>query len=58
MRMARVNVYVPDELAEKAKVAGLNVSSLTQEAFAVPSLADLSTLSRHLARQSVQQSAT
>jgi len=32
MRMARVNVYLPDELAEKAKVAGLNVSSLTQEA--------------------------
>jgi post-segregation antitoxin (ccd killing protein) len=32
MRMARVNVYLPDKLAEEAKVAGLNVSSLTQEA--------------------------
>jgi post-segregation antitoxin (ccd killing protein) len=32
MRMARVNVYLPDELAAEAKAAGLNVSSLTQEA--------------------------
>jgi len=32
MRMARVNVYLPDDLAEEAKSAGLNVSSLTQEA--------------------------
>ena len=31
MRMARINVYVPDELAQKAREAGLNVSSLTQE---------------------------
>jgi post-segregation antitoxin (ccd killing protein) len=30
--MARVNVYVPDGLAEAAKKAGLNVSALTQEA--------------------------
>ena len=32
MRMARVNVYLPDELAAAAKAAGLNVSGLTQEA--------------------------
>jgi post-segregation antitoxin (ccd killing protein) len=32
MRMARVNVYLPDELAEEAKAAGLNVSGLTQQA--------------------------
>lgn len=32
MRMARVNVYLPDDLAEKAKRAGLNVSALTQDA--------------------------
>ncbi|CAN5531148.1 type II toxin-antitoxin system CcdA family antitoxin [soil metagenome] len=32
MRMARVNVYLPDELARAAKDADLNVSSLTQEA--------------------------
>lgn len=32
MRVARVNVYLPDELAEEAKAAGLNVSNLTQEA--------------------------
>jgi post-segregation antitoxin (ccd killing protein) len=32
MRMARVNVYVPDELAAAARAAGINVSNLTQEA--------------------------
>ena len=32
MRMSRVNVYLPDELAEQAKEAGLNISNLTQEA--------------------------
>lgn len=30
--MARVNVYLPAELAEEAREAGLNVSSLAQEA--------------------------
>lgn len=30
--MARLNVYVPDELAARAREAGLNVSKLTQEA--------------------------
>lgn len=32
MRMSRVNVYLPDELAAQAKEAGLSVSSLAQEA--------------------------
>ena len=32
MRMSRVNVYLPDDLAEEAKKAGLNISSLAQEA--------------------------
>ena len=32
MRMARVNVYLPDDLAARAREAGLNVSGLTQEA--------------------------
>lgn len=32
MRMARVNVYLPDDLARRAKQAGLNISGLTQEA--------------------------
>jgi len=32
MRMARVNVYLSDELAEQARDANLNVSALTQEA--------------------------
>lgn len=30
--MARVNVYLPDDLAEQARQAGLNVSSITQDA--------------------------
>lgn len=30
--MARLNVYVPDELARRAREAGLNVSRLTREA--------------------------
>lgn len=34
MRMARVNVYLPDDLAAEAKAAGLNVSGLTREAIA------------------------
>ena len=32
MRMARMNVYLPNELADAARKAGLNVSSLTQAA--------------------------
>jgi post-segregation antitoxin (ccd killing protein) len=32
MRMARVNVYLPDELAREARAAGLNVSKVAQEA--------------------------
>jgi post-segregation antitoxin (ccd killing protein) len=32
--MARLNVYVPDELAERARACGLNVSALTQAAIA------------------------
>ncbi|MBK5223875.1 MAG: type II toxin-antitoxin system CcdA family antitoxin [Acidimicrobiia bacterium] len=30
--MARVNVYLPDELAEEVKAADLNVSSIAQAA--------------------------
>lgn len=30
--VARLNVYLPDELAAEAREAGLNVSALTQEA--------------------------
>ena len=32
MRMARVNIYLPEELAREAKAAGLNISAITQEA--------------------------
>lgn len=30
--MTRLNVYLPDELAERARAAGLNVSALTRAA--------------------------
>ena len=30
--MARVNVYLPDELAERAKLAGVSISAVTQDA--------------------------
>jgi len=32
--MARLNVYVPDDVAKAAREAGLNVSALTQAAIA------------------------
>jgi hypothetical protein len=32
MRMARVNVYLPDSLAREARAAGLNISRVTQTA--------------------------
>lgn len=32
MRIGRVNVYLPDDLAQRARVAGLNISALTQQA--------------------------
>jgi post-segregation antitoxin (ccd killing protein) len=32
MRMARVNVYLPDDLADAAHAADLNISRLTQDA--------------------------
>jgi post-segregation antitoxin (ccd killing protein) len=32
MRMARMNVYLPDDLAERVKRAELNVSRITQDA--------------------------
>jgi len=32
MRMARVNVYLPDDLAHEARAAGLNISRIAQEA--------------------------
>jgi post-segregation antitoxin (ccd killing protein) len=30
--MARINVYVPDDLADAARASDLNVSAITQEA--------------------------
>ena len=34
MRMARVNVYLPDDLASAVKAADLNVSAIAQAALA------------------------
>ena len=52
--MARLNVYVPDELAARSREAGLNVSALTQQAIAAALAAGqtdtwLSSLPRRLA---------
>ncbi len=33
--MARVNVYLPDDLAERARSAGVSISAITQEALRV-----------------------
>jgi len=30
--MARVNVYLPDDLAERARAAGISISAVTQDA--------------------------
>jgi len=32
MRMARINVYLPDDLARQARAAGMSVSNITQAA--------------------------
>lgn len=40
--MARLNVYVPDDLAARARARGLNVSALTQAAITAE-LADAAT---------------
>lgn len=56
--MARINVYLPDELAERARARGLNVSALTQAAISaelensatdawLADLADRTTTARH-----------
>lgn len=42
MRMARVNITIPDELYRRARSAGLNVSQLAQQAVA----AELTRLAR------------
>lgn len=43
VRMARVNVYLPDALAAQAKAADLNVSKLTQEGLTAALAADRTT---------------
>jgi len=42
VRMARLNVYVPDDLAARARSRGLNISALTQAAISAE-LADSAT---------------
>ena len=50
MRMARVNITVPDDLYDQAKRAGLNVSQLAQRAIAseVARLAKIAELDAYL----------
>lgn len=38
--MARVNVYLPDDLATRARAAGLNVSAVTRSALEAELAAD------------------
>lgn len=40
MRMARVNVYLPDELAREARAAGLNISRVAQDALSASLVQD------------------
>jgi post-segregation antitoxin (ccd killing protein) len=51
MRMARVNITIPDELHAQAKQAGLNVSQLAQSAVAaeLTRMAKLAELDAYLA---------
>jgi post-segregation antitoxin (ccd killing protein) len=51
MRMARVNITVPDDIYDQAKGAGLNVSQLAQRAIAseVARLAKIAELDAYLA---------
>ena len=51
MRMARVNITIPDELHARAKHAGLNVSQLAQRAVAaeLTRMAKLAELDTYLA---------
>lgn len=51
MRMARVNITVPDELIERARAAGLNVSRLAATAVAeeLDRLAKIGELDAYLA---------
>ncbi len=51
MRMARVNITIPDDLYRHAKQAGLNVSRLTQGAVAneLTRLAKIAALDAYLA---------
>jgi len=51
MRMARVNITIPDELYARAKQAGLNVSQLAQRAVAaeLTRMAKLAELDMYLA---------
>ncbi|WP_028924455.1 type II toxin-antitoxin system CcdA family antitoxin [Pseudonocardia acaciae] len=47
--MARLNVYVPDDLARRARAAGLNVSALTQAAITAELRRDASATDHWLA---------
>jgi hypothetical protein len=56
MRMARVNITVPDELLEHARVAGLNVSRIAAVALAeeLDRLAKVAALDAYLAEMDAE----
>jgi hypothetical protein len=56
MRMARVNITVPDELLEHARVAGLNVSRVAAAALAeeLDRLAKIAALDAYLAEMDAE----
>ena len=60
MRMARVNITVPDDLYDQARKAGLNVSQLAQRALAdeLSRLAKLAELDAYLAELEAERGPT
>jgi len=60
MRMARVNITMPDDLYNQARQASLNVSQLAQQAVAaeLSRLAKIAALDRYLAELETEHGAT
>lgn len=56
MRMARVNISLPDELYRRAKEAGLNVSKLTRDAIVdeLERLAKVAAVDEYLAQMEAE----
>lgn len=56
MRMARMNISLPDDLVRRAKEAGLNVSKLTRDAIIdeLERLAKIAELEKYLAEMEAE----